>query len=277
MSGAMSMQVSKFSETLSELRHGLIVQGRVIGALMLREIHTINGNSQLGYLWALIQSLFSIAILAMLRQLLGASQGPHGMSMVLFLATGLGVWSVFSGGVVRCMNAVEGNKALLTFPQVTELDVMIARVIVVAATQVVTMCIIVAIVQVVLGQSLLIGNLSLLLILLVLIPLLTLGCGMILSSLAVFMPVLNKLIPMVLRIMFFATGIFFSVSVLSESVAEILLLNPVLQAIELLRISLYEPYEVPDLSLGYVASFAVASCAFGGCLERYVRTRRRDE
>ena len=34
------------------------------------------------------------------------------------------------------MSAVEGNKALLTFPQVTEFDVMVSRIIVVTATQI---------------------------------------------------------------------------------------------------------------------------------------------
>ena len=32
----------------------LTVQGRVIYALMMREVHTIYGTSRLGYLWALI-------------------------------------------------------------------------------------------------------------------------------------------------------------------------------------------------------------------------------
>ena len=35
----------------------LTVQGRVITALILREVHTLYGNTRLGYLWAIIQKI----------------------------------------------------------------------------------------------------------------------------------------------------------------------------------------------------------------------------
>lgn len=277
MSGAMSMQVSKFSETLSELRHGLIVQGRVIGALVLREIHTINGNSRLGYLWVLIQSIFSIGVFWGVRHFMGAGQAPHGMNMALFLAAGFCLWNIFSNGITRCMTAVEGNRALLTFPQVTELDVMVARVIVISATQMVSAAIIVAVALIMMNEPIVMGSLSLLLMLLFSVPMLSLGCGLILSSLAVFVPALTKVVPMGLRILFFVSGVFFSVSVFTQSVADILMLNPMLHAIELIRMSLHEPYNVTGLSWTYVLSSAIVTCTIGGYLERYVRARRRDE
>lgn len=277
MSGAMSMQVSKFSETLSELRHGLIVQGRVIGALVLREIHTINGNSQLGYLWVLIQSIFSIGVFWGVRHFMGAGQAPHGMNMALFLAIGFGLWSIFSNGINRCMSAVEGNRALLTFPQVTELDVMVARIIVISATQIIVMGLIFAFVKLLMEDAFMLGNLPLLLFLLIAVPLLSLGIGMLLSSLAVFIPALNKIVPMMLRILFFVSGVFYSVSVFSQSISEFLLLNPILHAIELFRMSLHAPYVVPGVSWKYVLACSVITCCLGCYMERYVRTRRRDE
>lgn len=277
MSGAMSMQASKLSETLSELRHGLIVQGRVIGALVLREIHTINGNSRLGYLWVLIQSVFGVVVFWGIRYFMGAGQAPHGMNMALFLVTGLGFWNIFSNGISRCMSAVEGNRALLTFPQVTELDVMIARVIVISATQILTMAVIIVAALVSMNEPMMLGSVALLLSLLIAVPMLSLGFGMILTSLAVFLPALNKIVPMIMRILFFVSGVFFSVSVFSQSVAEILMLNPMLHAIELMRMSLHEPYAVTGVSPTYVLASAIVTCAIGGFLERYVRTRRRDE
>ena len=277
MSGAMSMQASKLSETLSELRHGLIVQGRVIGALVLREIHTINGNSRLGYLWVLIQSIFSIGVFWGVRHFMGADQAPHGMNMAVFLATGFGLWNIFATGIGRCMSAVEGNRALLTFPQVTELDVMIARIVVISATQIVTMAIIIFVALLSMNEPMMPGSIALLLLLLVAVPMLSLGLGMILAALAVFIPALTKVVPMILRILFFVSGIFFSISVFSQSVAEILMLNPMLHAIELMRMSLHEPYAVNGVSLAYVLASAIVTCAIGGYLERYVRTRRRDE
>ena len=66
----------------------LTVQGRVITALILREVHTLYGNTRLGYLWAIIQTAFNIAVFWLFREFLGA-HAPHGMGMAVFLLCGL--------------------------------------------------------------------------------------------------------------------------------------------------------------------------------------------
>lgn len=258
-----------------ELKDGFIVQCRVIAALMLREVHTINGNSKLGYLWVLVQSVFSIAVFWTLRTFLNA-HAPHGMSMALFLALGFGVWAVFSGGISKTMSAVSGNKGLLTFPQVTELDVMIARILVLAATQIVVTAIIIA-ASVLMGYVFRPGDWLLALAVMVLIPLCALGLGMIVSSLAVFLPVLEKIVPMIMRILFFVSGVFFSVDMFPQYISEVLMWNPILQAVELMRVSLHQGYAVPGLSFDYLVIFTVCVLGLGCFLERYVRSRRVDQ
>lgn len=256
----------------SRIFEGLKVEGRVLLALMLREIHTINGASRLGYLWVLIQSAFGIAVFWGLRAVMGAS-APHGISMPLFLVAGFGLWGIFSGCINRCMSAVDGNRALLTFPQVTVFDVMLARVLVITATEIVTGSVIV-------GASVLAGfpfepaSAALFLFVLVVTPLLGLGIGMVLASLVVFVPVIEKIVPMVLRVMFFVSGVFFGVSAFSHKVAEILLWNPVFQAIELLRESLHVAYRIEGLSPFYLGCCTVVMLVLGGFLERFTRGRR---
>ena len=114
----------------------LTVQGRVISALILREVHTLYGNTRLGYLWAVIQTAFNIAVFWLFREFLGA-HAPHGMGMAVFLLCGFIPWYMFSDVISRCMKAVSANQALLTFLQVTELDLMLARMAVVWGTQLV--------------------------------------------------------------------------------------------------------------------------------------------
>ena len=258
-----------------ELRNGFVVQCRVIAALMLREVHTINGNSKLGYLWVLVQSVFSIAVFWALRAFMHA-HAPHGMSMALFLALGFGVWSVFSDGLSKTMSAVSGNKGLLTFPQVTEFDVMVARILVLSATQLIVTAVIIA-ASVLLGQVFRPGDWLLALSVMILIPLCALGLGMIVSSLAVFVPVLEKIVPMIMRILFFVSGVFFSVDMFPQYISEVLMWNPILQAIELMRVSLHQGYTVQGLSFDYLAIFTVCVLGLGGFLERYVRARRVDQ
>ena len=120
---------------------GWIVQGRVIMALILREVHTLYGSSRLGYLWAVIQTMFGIGIFWGIREIAGA-RAPHGMSVLMFLLAGFGLWARFSETLTKCMTAVNGNKALLTFPQVTPLDLMLSRTVVVWGTQLSSGCVI---------------------------------------------------------------------------------------------------------------------------------------
>lgn len=258
-----------------ECRSGFIVQGRVIKALVLREIHTVNGNSKLGYLWVVIQSIFGIAVFWSVRHFMGATQAPHGMGMAMFLAIGFGVWNIFSTTVNRCMTAVSGNKALLTFPQVTELDVMIARTLVTTATQILVTMLIIASAWIVLEEPFVLGSLPLLLALIALVPLMSLGFGLLLSSLAVYIPTLDKVVPMILRIMFFVSGVFFSISLFSQSLTSVLLWNPVLHAVELFREAMHAPYVIQGVSLYYLLLVTLSVCTIGGLLERYVRSRRR--
>lgn len=261
--------------TTPVIQNGMVVQGRVLGALMLREIHTINGNSKLGYLWVLIQSVFGIAVFWGLRAFMDA-HAPGGMSMALFLAIGFGLWSVFSEGINKTMTAVEANRALLTFPQVTEFDVMLARVIVITATQVLTTVLIVC-ASILFGAEFRPNGIVTGLGVLICSPLCALGIGMVFGSLAVFVPVISKLVPMALRIAFFLSGVFFSISAFKQDIAEILLYNPILQAVELMRMSLHDSYVVDGLSFAYLSGFTLTVLVLGGFLERYVRSRRKDQ
>ena len=233
---------------------GWIVQGRVIMALILREVHTLYGSSRLGYLWAVIQTMFGIGIFWGIREIAGA-RAPHGMSVLMFLLAGFGLWATFSETLTKCMSAVSGNKALLTFPQVTPLDLMLSRTVVVWGTQLSSGCVIT-------GIAAFCGT-----------SLYGLGCGMLCASLAVFWPTLEKIVPMILRILFFASGIFFSVSMFPKNIADILLLNPVMQLIELLRQSLSRGYVAPTYDYLYIVAFCVVSLCLGGLLERYARKR----
>lgn len=260
---------------MNSLKAGFVVQCRVLMALMLREIHTINGNSKLGYLWVLIQSVFGIAVFWGVRLVMGAS-APHGISMPLFLAIGFGVWGIFSSIVKRCLTAVDGNRALLTFPQVTVLDVMLARTIVVVATELVCGGIIVS-GSLVFGYSIDPASFALFLYVLLVVPLLSLGTGMTVSALAVYLPMLEKVVPMVLQLLFFVSGVFFGVSAFNHRVAELLLWNPVFQAIELMRESLHVAYRIDSLNPYYLGVCTLVLLVLGGFLERFTRARRMSE
>ena len=245
------------------------VQIRVINALMLREIHTINGGDKLGYLWVLIQSTFGIAVFWGIRVMMGAKQ-PHGLPMPLFLASGFCVWNIFSETVNKSMIAEKANCTLLTFPQVTLLDSLIARAIVISATQYFVTGVIIVLSHV-FGYDRTVIDWGALFALMFIVPFFSLGCGAFFAAFAEFIPVLKKIIPMVLRIMFFASGVIFAIGGMPHKAKEYLAINPVLQFIEWLRGALSDAYLAFDYDLFYLLSLTLLFLIFGLLFNRYAR------
>lgn len=258
---------------MTSFYNAFLVQLRVINALMLREIHTIHGNSKLGYLWVVIQYTFSIAVFMAIREYTNAHD-HFGMSSAIFLITGFFVWYIVSDSIKKCMSAVSANKALLTYPQVKVLDLMLSRVIVLWLTQLIVNIAILTVLTV-FDIEFEIHSITLVYLVVFVAPLLGLGLGLIFSSLAVILPFIEKVVPMILRILFFISGVFFSVSTFNHDIASLLALNPILDLIELLRASVSTSYPLNYSSWSYVLNITLVSLFFGFILERYVRSLRK--
>lgn len=250
----------------------LIVQGRVIYALMMREVHTIYGTSRLGYLWVLIRTMWGVGVFWGFRYLIGA-KAPHGMHVLMFMLAGFVFFNMFSGMLNKCMSAVSGNRALLTFPQVTPVDLMISRSVIVWATELVAALLLVGI-GMIFGMPFYLSDFGGLLFLLLLTPLLGFGVGMMFASLAVLYPTLEKIVPMVMRIMFFMSGLFYSATTLPSYLLQYLWYNPMLQIIEWARVCLSRGYSTFSYSPLYLVSVTLFCLCLGLLLERYVRRRR---
>lgn len=249
----------------------LDTQFRVIIALALREVHTLYGGRSLGYLWAIFRTAFAVAVFWAIRHFAHAA-APHGMTILTYLVSGFGIWNIISQTLNKCMAAVDGNRALLTFPQVTPLDIMLARCLVVTSTQIVSMSIILGC-GVLFGYTLQITNIALLIYTVFFAAFLGLGLGATLGSLAFYMPALHQIVPMLMRILFFASGVFYSVSTFSHRVGDFLMLNPIMQLIELTRTSLSSSYISPYADIWYVTQVTLTLLFLGMLLERYVRRK----
>lgn len=194
------------------------------------------------------------------------------MTVLTYLVAGFGVWNIISQNLSKCMAAIDGNRALLTFPQVTPLDIMLARCLVVTATQIVSMSIILG-GGTLFGYKVAVSSVGLLIICILLATLLGLGLGALLGSLALYLPALQQIVPMIMRILFFASGIFYSVSAFSHRVGDFLMLNPIMQLIELVRMALANGYVSLYADFWYVVQVTLGSLFLGLLLERYVRRR----
>ena len=106
----------------------LIIQKRVIFALLMREIITRYGRHNIGFLWLFAEPmLFTLGITALWT----ATKGTHGsqLSIVGFAVTGYSSVLLWRNVASRCAKAVEANTALLFHRNVKVLDLMLSRII----------------------------------------------------------------------------------------------------------------------------------------------------
>jgi len=102
------------------------IQGRVIGALMLRELHTRFGRENLGYLWVIGEPiLFCLGVAIAWTAMRPAHE--HGLPMTAMVLTGYVPLTMWRHCMASAVRAFEANGSLLFHRQVTPLDIITAR------------------------------------------------------------------------------------------------------------------------------------------------------
>jgi capsular polysaccharide transport system permease protein len=112
--------------TQSSLLRSLVIQRRVLHALMMREIITRFGRKNLGVLWLVAEPmLFTIGV----ATLWTAAGFHHGSSMpiVAFAISGYSSVLMWRNSASRAGSAVEQNKPLLYHRNVQVIDVLLTR------------------------------------------------------------------------------------------------------------------------------------------------------
>ncbi len=212
----------------------LHTQGRVLWALSLRELGDMRGKSRLGYLWNIIKTGFGLAVFWALRAATGMHT-PGNLPMPVFLLLGFITWFMFEGTLSKIMVAVQSNRSLLSFSRVQTLDLALSGALVNIGTELIIMLLYFCVFRYA-GYSLQLLNIPGFIVVMLSLAAFSIGIGLILASLAAYVPAVEQLMPIVLRILFLTSGIFFSVrGTMRGPMAELLLLNPIMIHIELTR------------------------------------------
>ncbi len=122
----MATQLSPGVRRRPSFFQNLRTQGNVIGALLMRELHTRYGRENVGYLWMIGEPLTLAGAIAILHSGHTTEYGG-GMSPLPFAVLGYCVFIIFRGIFNRAEGALEANMPLLYHKMVTVLDIMVAR------------------------------------------------------------------------------------------------------------------------------------------------------
>ncbi len=256
---------------LAAIGRGLGAQADVIWAIILRETRTRFGGNQLGYLWAMLEPTIVIFTFYWFYKAVGRAH-PAGMDMFSFIATGVLPYTLFTNSVVRVAEAINGNKALLYYPQVRPIDLVIARALLEAATFIAVFIVLMG-GHALIKQTLIIDDVLTVMAGMLLAAALGTALGLIFCGLGQLSPLADRARGPLMRPLFWISGIFFTADSLPEGARNAMLKNPILHTTELVRDGWFESYRDDHVSIPYVLAWVFGLLLVGLLLERAVRRR----
>lgn len=103
------------------------IQGRIVGALLMREILTRYGRHNIGFMWLFVEPMmFTLGVLALWTIL---SLHHVALPIVPFTLSGYASVLLWRNTINRCGNAVEPNRSLLHHRNVRVIDLFVSRII----------------------------------------------------------------------------------------------------------------------------------------------------
>ncbi len=242
-----------------------------IHALLMRELKTRFGAKKLGYFWALAEPIAQAAIFALLFTLIGRTS-ITGVPVALFLITGILPYKFFAKLLPQLTSAVQANKALFAYRQVTPIDPIITRLIIEITTFILVFIILLASLAW-FGMEVMPDNMLALLGASTLLALLAIGLGLILCSAAAHWEDTTKLLGMVMTPLFFISGVLFCATMIPANYWYLFDWNPIFHAIELIHDAMFASYTTPVGSWSYLGSCALVAVGVGLMLYQVNRQR----
>jgi capsular polysaccharide transport system permease protein len=237
------------------------LQFDIVRALAFREQCERIGKSQFGAVGLLLEPLLFVAVLLVLRIAIRAP-GTEFMNPVLQFGAGFVLFYLFSNIALRAINGVSKSQRFAELRRVRPLDVLMAGALV--ESQVYGTCLVLVIVGVCLAQwQFTVADPGQAVAIFFLIVLAALGIGISALVIGHRVPLVKLFVRLVLRrVLFWTSGLFFSIIYIPEHLKPFLLWNPLLHGIELFRHALVPTYPIPGISLPYLLAWAFGSLGF---------------
>lgn len=222
---------------------------RAIMALILREITTTYGRSPGGYVWAVLEPAAGIALLTLIFSI-GFRSPPLGTVFALFYATGILPIIMFSDLSGRLAQTMQFSRALLSYPRVTFIDAILARLILNLITQLSVQSVVVGFILMISDVPTTFNFIKIASAYGMLISL-AVGIGTLNSFLVLAFPIWNTAWSIMTRPLLIISGVFFLFEAIPEQYAKYLWYNPLVHIIGMMRDGYYPFYHPMYVSVAY--------------------------
>jgi len=225
--------------TMGRLRDSLAVQGRVIHALMIRELTTRFGRENIGFLWVMVEPLLFGGLVAIVWRV---THGPeeHGIGIVAFVISGYIPITLFRHCVSRTAMIFTANGSLMYHRQIKVLDFILVRFLIELLGGMMAYLFI-GLILIFFDAFPMPANIGLFLAGWMLYALFTLSICLIIAPASEMSEVVEKFIPVTTYIMIPFSGLFSMQSWLTPSLRGYLAWSPFVNAMEMMRKGLWGP------------------------------------
>ncbi len=249
----------------------LRIQGGVVGALILREIKTRFGSSGVGWIWLLFEPIVQCLAYVVIYEIIRTRVSPlRGIDVAEFMLSGIVPWLFYMRAATQVEHSIETNRALLVYPQVTPLDIAIARTLLEFMIMCVVLVFLVVLKWFVLGNADVYDPIGFLMNCAAL-AIMGFGVGLAMMSVGHFFPLLSLLAGYINRLLYFTSGIFFTLSAVPANYRPYVDWNPLLQAIEAARACYFSTLASEPLNPAMLAFAVPGIAALGVLAERATR------
>ena len=254
------MRTDLMSTSPSKKRSSLAIQWAAIHALFMRELLTRFGHYRLGYLWVVLEPAMHVGFMLVLFGAVVKHTIP-GMSYSMFLIGGILPWFLFANSAGRALGAVAGNQGLFHYRIIKPIDTIVARVALESVIYFLSFIFFV-IVLAMFGDYISLSHLPTLMLCWAGVILYSFSISLIMMVVGTYSNEIEKFFGLVLRVMYFLSGILYSVHTIPEKYQVYVLWNPIVHIIEVMRFSLSPQYPIGHVSLIYFFTCTIIILCF---------------
>ncbi len=255
-------------------RQLLATRGRIIYALVLRDMRTRYSRAHLGYLWAIFEPISHLLTLGVMFALINQGPPPVGASLFEYYCTGLLPYLMFSHIANEVMSARAVGGAVLMLPNVRTTDVIVSKTVLNLLTEIVVGMVVFAAFGAA-GYRALPAHLFTCAGAILLLAGLAMGIGAINMVIQNFFHSWETIFASIVRLLYFSSGIYYSPISMPDYARGFLEWNPILQGVEIFRSGFYPQYHPFWIDAPYLAAWVLVSLLLGLGLEQVLRKRLR--
>ena len=211
----------------------LIIQKRVIGALLMREIITRYGRKNIGFLWLVVEPLLMTLIMVLMWKFFKVNNIST-LNIVAFTITGYPMMMMWRNASNRAIGSISANMSLLYHRNVRVLDTIFARMLLEIAgatiAQIAIMSVLIAVRWIEMP-----ADIFYMLLAWLLMAMFAIGLGLIICSVAFHFEPFGKVWGTISFVMMPLSGVFFFVHNLPQQLQHYVLMLPMVHGTEMFR------------------------------------------